>query len=338
MAMADPGSSGVTVVLGEPCITDQSKSTSDILGECRNTLYSDSAPELYAIMRTMVDLMCRVDVRLTSIEKNTSTLDEVNSKLDSLTKRVEKSENAVSSVQRRMTELEGDMQGSSNLFDGVKQEASQASSHVKVLKQEVEQMKVREGQMKGEIANLRSMCDELNAKATDARCRSMKYNLLFHGIEETDGAEDCEKVIKTFIAEKLKIEDEIPFKNVHRIGSLTSRSDNRPRPIIAKFVFYKHLTNVKQSAFRLKKTPYGINEQFPPEIEAVRKRLYPIAKAERIKGKKARIVKDRLYVNNSLVDPDTYVFEIQETPATAHTPQAPPRTKRPRTGSTPEHT
>ena len=166
----------------------------------------------------------------------------------------------------------------------------------------------------------------------------MKYNLLFHGIEEPEGAEDCEDVIKKFIAEKLKIEDEIPMKNVHRIGSASNRHDNRPRPIIAKFVFYKHLTSVKQSAFRLKKTPYGINEQFPPEIEAVRKRLYPIAKAERMKGKKAHIVKDKLYVNSSLVNPDTYVFETPETPATAHTPQAPPRTKRPRTGSTPEHT
>ena len=129
-SMADQSSNGVTVVLGEECVTDQSKSTSDILGECRNTLYSDTAPELYAMMRSMVDLMTRVDVRLTAIEKHTSALDDVNGKLDALTKRVNDSEEAVHSVHRRVTDLEKDVQGCSNLYDGVKEEADRATNHV----------------------------------------------------------------------------------------------------------------------------------------------------------------------------------------------------------------
>ena len=119
-------------------------------------------------------------------------------------------------------------------------------------------MKARESVMAAEIGNLRQMCDDLKTRAIEARCRSMKYNLLFHGIDEPEeaaGAEDSEQVIKDFIRDKLSIEDadDISLHNVHRIGAVGSRRDDRPRPIIAKFVHYKDLTAVKRSAFPFEK-------------------------------------------------------------------------------------
>jgi hypothetical protein len=44
----------------------------------------------------------------------------------------------------------------------------------------------------------------------------MKYNLIFEGLNETEG-ENTETVIKEFIKTELKIEDEISFQNVHRL-------------------------------------------------------------------------------------------------------------------------
>ncbi|KAK3096070.1 hypothetical protein FSP39_022722 [Pinctada imbricata] len=163
----------------------------------------------------------------------------------------------------------------------------------------------------------------------------MKYNLIFHGITEADVGtiEDSESVLKCFIGRNLNIEDDIPMANVHRIGRRDDRRrDGKPRPIIAKFVHYKDLMNVKRSAKRLKNTNYGISEQYPSEIEDVRRKLFAIAKAERSKGRRAYVVKDRLYVDHELIDPETYVFGR----ASTVTPRPPPRHKRPRTGSTPD--
>ena len=166
--------------------------------------------------------------------------------------------------------------------------------------------------------------------------------MLFHGIEESEDAiEDCEATLREFMRDKLRIEDEepVPLKNVHRIGKKDdSRRGDRPRTMIAKFVYYKDLTKVKQSARNLKDTGYGISEQYPTEVEDVRKKLYPIARAERQKGRKAYIVKDKLYVNKVLVDPATYVFEPVDSRHSTPGPRAPPRNKRPRVGSTPDRT
>ncbi|KAH3836492.1 hypothetical protein DPMN_109863 [Dreissena polymorpha] len=54
----------------------------------------------------------------------------------------------------------------------------------------------------------------------------------------------------------------------------------------------------------LKGTPYGINEQFPEEIEATRRKLYLILRQARRDNKKAVLVRDRLYVDGTEVRAD----------------------------------
>ena len=318
------------------------KSISDVLGEYRTTFYSDEdhTPEPNTILQTMIDLMTRVDIRLSAIEKNTSTLDQVNQKLDTLTARVETAENTVTNVQKRMKELESDMEGHGNLFDGVWEEAHNAYRGVLDLRQEIRKAGQSDRHMKDEIAELRRMCTELQTKQLDARCRSMKYNLLFHGIAEANEGvvEDSEAVLTDFIKTNLSIEEEFEMANVHRIGKRDDphRKPGRPRPIIGKFLHYKDLTNVKRSAKLLKGTNYGISEQYPPEIEEVRRKLFAIAKAERAEGRKAYVVKDKLYVDKELIDPDKYVFKPRPEVRTPVGPRPPPRNKRPRVGSTPD--
>ena len=58
---------------------------------------------------------------------------------------------------------------------------------------------------------------------------------------------------------------------------------------------------VKSSGRFLKDTPYGINEQFPAEIEERRRQLYPIMKEEKRKKSKVVLVRDKLYVNDELI-------------------------------------
>ena len=208
------------------------------------------------------------------------------------------------------------MQGHSNLYDEMKEQTDRAYKGVLEVKEGVRKAGVAEQRMQAEIEGLKKLCSGLKERAVDAQCRSMKYNLLFHGIEESEDAiEDCEATLREFMRDKLRIEDEepVPLKNAHRIGKKDdSRRGDRPRTMImmiAKFVCYKNQTKVKQSARNPKDTGHGISEQYPTEVEDVRKKMYPIARAERQKGRKAYIVKDKLYVNKVLVDPATYVFE-----------------------------
>ena len=74
------------------------------------------------------------------------------------------------------------------------------------------------------------LCEDLLKLQT----HSMKYNLIFEGLNEMEG-ENTETVIKEFTKTELKIEDEISFQNVHR---LRKTKDRRPRAVLARFTRY----------------------------------------------------------------------------------------------------
>ena len=107
-------------------------SISDVLSECRKTLFADGEQnlELMTMMRTMIELMGRVDIRLTAIETNTKTLAEVNKKLDSLTSRVSETEKSMVNFISQINTLEGHLQGNSNIMDGLKEDIDKAQYNV----------------------------------------------------------------------------------------------------------------------------------------------------------------------------------------------------------------
>lgn len=81
-----------------------------------------------------------------------------------------------------------------------------------------------------------------------------------------------------------------------------------------------------------------VNEQFPPEIEERRKKLYPIMRLAKRDGKRVRLVKDLLYVNGELYDPEKDVSTQPERmpySRVVNTGSRQPQ-KRPRHGSTPD--
>jgi hypothetical protein len=52
-------------------------------------------------------------------------------------------------------------------------------------------------------------------------------------------------------------------------------------PIVARFIYRRDIELVLKNGYRLRNTPYGVNEQFPVEIENRRRSLYPIMKQAR---------------------------------------------------------
>ena len=64
----------------------------------------------------------------------------------------------------------------------------------------------------------------------------------------------------------------------------------------------------------------GVSEEFPPEIEAKRKELWPAYKQAKREGKNAKLVVDKLYVHNQLVIlKKTEMAPARERPAPAET-------------------
>ena len=138
-----------------------------------------------------------------------------------------------------------------------------------------------------------------------AEAYSRRDNLLFEGVQETNG-EDCEQKILDIIVKDMKIVDareRIRFTRVHRLGG---KNVNKSRPIIAKFHFFKDREEVWSARRRLKGTKTWISEDFPVEIRNRRQVLYPIfQRAIKMGNLQTSLVADKLFVNNQMFTVDT---------------------------------
>ena len=77
-----------------------------------------------------------------------------------------------------------------------------------------------------------------------------------------------------------------------------------PRPIVAVFERFSDREMIKNVASTLKGKNFSIREQFPAEIEQRRKPLYPVMRKALVdKNNKVKMVRDKLYINNTLYKP-----------------------------------
>ena len=146
---------------------------------------------------------------------------------------------------------------------------------------------------------------EVKEKLLELKTHSMKYNLIFAGIPNTEGVnENTETVLRDFLNSDLGITDAntIPLQNVHRLGE---RPDGGHRSIIARFTrFNDHEKVRKAAAEKLRDKPnFSVYQQFPQEIYERRKRLIPKLKEFQRKKRKVKLVYDKLYVDGHLYDP-----------------------------------
>jgi hypothetical protein len=73
---------------------------------------------------------------------------------------------------------------------------------------------------------------------------------------------------------------------------------------VAKFLYNKDRNLVKNRGHMLRNTPYGIQEQLPPDMNERRKQLLPVMHRFRNQGNRAKLVRDKLIVNGKLYVPD----------------------------------
>lgn len=251
-------------------------------------------------------------------------LQTIQNQLDMQNQRWQSVENQLQSQNMRMTNIETQISQLSNLNKTV----SETTRNVQNITTEVKSLKSKLNDYEESVQYYSGICDSLidtntefkdrlasieQAQATkdekliDLQWRGMRENLIFSGIPESELGpneyEDCENLIKSFIREQMHVARDIQFDRVHRLGRF-KRTQRYPRPIVAKFTYYKDKEEVRKAAPKsLIGTNFSVNEQFPQEIEERRKVLYPIAKDARRNQNTVRLVRDKLFINGQQYNP-----------------------------------
>ena len=134
---------------------------------------------------------------------------------------------------------------------------------------------------------------------------------MFYGIAEAPQEErdNTEAKLRDFLKHELELErpekiEEIVFDRVHRCTRWNQHISSRP--IVAKIERYKDREFVRQYSKTLneKRNQYNIREQFPPEMEAKRKILYPVLRSySRDPNNHVDLVRDKLFINGEFYIP-----------------------------------
>ena len=228
----------------------------------------------------------------------TDLIDDVKHIKQSLAK-LEKIEQTVNTIHMKVSNLEEKVKSLDTRVDQVEASCAFISNDSDERRKETEKAK-------GEIKSLKERCKDLEDssskyldKITDLESRSMRDNLMFYGIPESDGEEDCELLVKKLCDEHLKMEsDALMFDRVHRVGV---KKRNAHRPIVAKFHYFTEREAVRKASYEwaetLKQNNVGVGMQWPQQVREARKALYPVMNKEKQNGKTVKLVRDKLFIN-----------------------------------------
>ena len=151
----------------------------------------------------------------------------------------------------------------------------------------------------------------LEYKSIDMEARSRRNNLIFRGHPETVGNDDCNQIVRRFLAEWLELNPDMCIQRAHRLGNVTrtrrgrgGRTSVQPRPIIVNFRDYEDVEIILENAKKLKGTNFGINRDYPKEIVSARSKLWPEYKKAREENSKGEVYigyPAKLIVNKKVV-------------------------------------
>lgn len=105
----------------------------------------------------------------------------------------------------------------------------------KTAQQCTQAQRITEDKMTAELRTLREESEELQSSVTHLKAGSMRDNLMFAGIPEIN-REDTWGVLQEFRQPKYKLDYEIPFERVHRMGRWNEFNEHFLK-IVAKFTY-----------------------------------------------------------------------------------------------------
>lgn len=233
--------------------------------------------------------------------------------------KIDEIEQTVKSIQRKMTDLELKV-------TNLEAKSTEAEKSLTFMSNEYENQKTALNHSKKQIDKLEAMCTKLKTsiseqekedskmqdKLLDLESRSMRENLIFYGLGESEISSpgelpepsNCEALVRELIKDTLEIDHtEMVFDRVHRLGGIRAK---KPRPIVVKFQNYTDREKVRIKSYdddtkqKLKGKKQGVGIQAPKAYRDARKAFSDYIKSEQIDENNTRIVGTKLYINNKI--------------------------------------
>ena len=191
---------------------------------------------------------------------------ELTTSMKGVTEEIKILNNKFDNLQATLTQV-------SNTANQAHEIATEASSAVSAVDKRVSDLEAA-------LSSSRIEQKQLHDKTLYLESYSRRVNLKLEGINEKKD-EDCFQVARDLIA-KMNIDcNTLKISKVHRIGPYNSKQSS-PRAIIIQFMDICDREKVWEKRGALKGTGLWIKEDFPAEIEARRKTLWPYVRAARL--------------------------------------------------------
>ena len=187
------------------------------------------------------------------------TLEEINQKLEKL----DAIQITVNDVQASLQKLEGRIQklecsqttakcDIENLTESFKAAAKKQQKLAASLKDHREKTNLALTDLQKVNDDLQAKLKEIEDKNLYLEAYSRRENVIFENILQATDKEDTESVFRIFLETELGYKDSntVEIQRVHRLGK--KRDEEKPRPIIARFLRYKDCEEILSMGFRLR--------------------------------------------------------------------------------------
>ena len=194
-------------------------------------------------------------------------------------------------------------------IDDFKTALNSQSEYIKSLKAVNSKWSERCEMLEGRMLRREKEIIDLREDLLTLQTRSMKNSLIIDGISESmvegsnrpreEHIHETERKVKFFMKDNLLI----PQESIEKIGldkciRLGKFDSSKTRKILVNFISTKGKAIIYSNVAKLANTHYSVSDHYPPEIVERRKSLYPVMKQAREDGKAAKMVGDKLFIND----------------------------------------
>ena len=243
------------------------------------------------------------------------TLQDILKKLENIEKleKLDIIEEAVNDLRKSFDKLEGRIQTLEDAYKTTKQDVERLKESLNANNEDKEKTSERLGKfeektnsglaaLEKENNKLSALVKEIENKNLYLEAYSRRENLKFENIPEEDPKEDTEMVLRSFLERELGFSDaaNIEIQRVHRLGK---KKEEKPRPILARFLRYKDCEKLYSLGHRLRGTDFKMYQDLPFEIvERRRTQMETFKKAKRsnIPVAFSKAQPDKLYIRGKL--------------------------------------
>ena len=238
------------------------------------------------------------------------TLEEINRKLEKL----DTIQITVNDVQASLQKLEGRIQklecsqttanrDIENLTESFKAAEKQQQKLAASLEDHREKTSLALTDLQKANDDLQAKLKEIEDKNLYLEAYSRRENIIFENILQATDKEDTESVLRAFLEMELGYKDAntVEIQRVHRLGK--KRDEEKPRPIIARFLRYKNCEEILSMGSRLRGSTFRMYQDLPYEIVARRRKqmnTFREARKNNIPASFSRAQPDKLFIKGKL--------------------------------------